>query len=53
MNIKEKLFIINEIPAITSEPKTKNKNPVFIVPFIKSAGVIFEKPYFLFNLKVE
>ena len=48
-----KLLIINEIHAITSEPKTKNKTPVFIVSFIKSAGVIFENSYFLFSLKVE
>jgi hypothetical protein len=49
----EKLLIMNEIPAITVDPNIKNNNPVFIVSFINKAGVIFEKPYFLFNLKVE
>ena len=48
-----KLFIIKLIPAITKEPKIRNNKAVLIVSFINKEGVIFEKPYFLFNLKVE
>ena len=47
-----KFKIIYEIPAITSEPKTTVRNADFIVSLIYKAGVIFEKPYFLSNLKV-
>ena len=47
-----KFKMIYEIRATTNQPKIGVSKVDFIVSFKYKAGVIFEKPYFLSNLKV-